>query len=107
MSTNDDFSMLDIALNFHHQKSLRLYDVSVRRNLIIRSEGRKFFTSILWRINLTLSIFIFLATIPILLISLRKCLYLMCVKTKKRSRLLRVARIKTHNVDKIQLNESS
>ena len=40
---------LNIALNFHYQKSLRLYDVPVRRNSIFRAEGRKFSMSILWR----------------------------------------------------------
>ena len=33
---------LNIALNFHNQKSLRRYDDSVRRNLIFCSGGRKF-----------------------------------------------------------------
>ena len=32
---------LYIALNFHYQKSLGLYDVSVMRNLIFRSDGGK------------------------------------------------------------------
>ena len=40
---------LNIALNFHYQKSLRLYDVPVRRNSIFRAEGRKFSMSVLWR----------------------------------------------------------
>ena len=54
---------LNIALNFHNQKSLRRYDDSVRRNLIFRSVGGKFLMSILWRKNLTISIFfIFIAT---------------------------------------------
>ena len=47
---------LDIAFNFDNQKSLRLYDVSVKRNSIFRSEGRKFLTSILWSKSLSLSI---------------------------------------------------
>ena len=50
---------LNIALNFHNQKSLRRYDDSVRRNLIFRSVGGKFLMSILWRKNLTISIFLF------------------------------------------------
>ena len=40
---------LDIALYFYYQKILRVYNVSVRRNLIFRSGGRKFLMSILWR----------------------------------------------------------
>ena len=48
---------LNIALNFHYQKSLHLYDVPVRRNSIFRAEGRKFSMSVLWRKNLTISIF--------------------------------------------------
>ena len=97
---------LNIALNFHYQKSLHLYDVPVRRNSIFRAEGRKFSMSVLWRKNLTISIFfIFLATDPIfrqfwffLLISLRNGLYFMCVKAKNFSWLLLVARAKLFEV---------
>ena len=57
---------LDIALNFHYQKSLRLYDVPVRRNSIFRAEGRKFSMSVLWRKKLdNIDFFIFLAMDPI------------------------------------------
>ena len=94
---------LDIALNFHYQKSLHLYDVPVRRNSIFRAEGRKFSMSVLWRKKFdNIDFFIFLATDPIfrqfwfsLLISLKDCLYLMCVKAENFSWLLRVARAKT------------
>ena len=41
------------------KESLRLYDVSVRKNSIFLSEGRKFSTSILWRKKLRISIFSF------------------------------------------------
>ena len=94
---------LNIALNFHYQKSLHLYDVPVRRNSIFRAEGRKFSMSVLWRKKFdNIDFFIFLATDPIfrqfwfsLLISLKDCLYLMCVKAENFSWLLRVARAKT------------
>ena len=93
---------LNIALNFHYQESLHLYDVTVRRNSIFRAEGRKFSMSVLWRKKFdNIDFFIFLATDPIflqfwfsLLISLKDCLYLMCVKAENFSWLLRVAREK-------------
>ena len=94
---------LNIALNFHNQKSLRRYDDSVRRNLIFCRGGRKFFMSILWRKKLTISISLFSSPRPqfvcqfwfSVLISLKNCPYLMCVKAEKFSWLLRVARAKT------------
>ena len=83
---------LNIALNFHNQKSVRRYDDSVRRNLIFRSVGGKFLMSILWRKKFdNIDFFIFIATDPIfrhfwfsLLISLNNCLYLMCVKAENK-----------------------
>ena len=94
---------LNIALNFHYQKSLCLCDVPVRRNSIFRAEGRKFSMSVLWRKKFdNIDFFIFLAMDPIFLqfwfsflISLKECQCLMCVKAEKFSWLLRIARAKT------------
>ena len=89
-------------IKVYYQKSLHLYDVPVRRNSIFRAEGGKFSTSILWRKKLRISIFSFssprtqfFSNLDFLLISPKKCLYLLCVKAEKFLWLLRVARAKT------------
>ena len=92
--------------------NIALYDVPVRRNSIFRAEGRKFSMSVLWRKKFdNIDFFIFLATDPIfrqfwfsLLISLKDCLYLMCVKAENFSWLLHVARAKTISACCLQIS---